>query len=267
MLTFRDFIAGFRNLDIVSSQPIIVHASLSAFGTVYEGVQTLLDALISSFETIIMPTFTYKTMIVPEVGPPDNGITYGSGKDRNQMAEIFDSDMPADSMMGVLAEALRNHPEAVRTNHPILSFAGIHAKNLLAFQNTWEPLQHIQALIDVEGWVLLMGVDQTVNTSIHYAEKLAGRKQFIRWALTPEGVVSCHGFPGCSQGFEQVTPNLEAYIRSIKLGEALVQAVPLVNLMEVVCGMLKEDPFALLCNREDCGRCNAVRASVEETIK
>jgi aminoglycoside 3-N-acetyltransferase len=264
VLTLRDFNAGLRRLDIDPSQPVIVHASLSSFGEVHGGVQTLLDALTTGFETIIMPTFTYKTMITPEVGPADNAITYGSGKGRNRMAEIFHSDMPADSMMGVLAEAVRNHPDAVRTNHPILSFAGIHAKNILAFQTTREPLLHIQALIDEEGWVLLMGVDQTVNTSIHYAEKLAGRKQFIRWALTPKGVVACYGFPGCSQGFEQVTAHLEENIRSVRLGKALVQAIPLVHLMYVVSGMIKQDALALLCNREDCERCNAVRASVVE---
>ena len=264
MLTLRDFTTGLRRLDIDPSHPVIVHASLSAFGEVHQGVQTILGALTALFETIIMPTFTYKTMVTPEVGPPDNAIVYGSDKDRNRMAEFFSSDMPADSMMGVLAEALRNHPETVRTDHPILSFSGIHAEHILAFQATWEPLLHIQALVDEEGWVLLMGVDETVNTSIHYAEKLSGRKQFIRWALTPSGVIPCQGFPGCSQGFEQVTPYLEANIRTIRLGETFVRAILLVYLMDVVCGMLKTDPLALLCNREDCERCNAVRVSVVE---
>ncbi|MFZ2096790.1 MAG: AAC(3) family N-acetyltransferase, partial [Anaerolineales bacterium] len=126
MLTFRDFITGLRRLDIDHSQPVIVHASLSAFGEVHGGVETVLGTLTSSFETIIMPTFTYKTMITPEVGPSDNAINYGSGKDTNRMAEIFRLNMPADSMMGVLAEALRTHPNTLRSRHPILSFAGIN---------------------------------------------------------------------------------------------------------------------------------------------
>ncbi|MFZ2096174.1 MAG: AAC(3) family N-acetyltransferase, partial [Anaerolineales bacterium] len=135
------------------------------------------------------------------------------------------------------------------------------ARQILASQTTREPLLPIQALINEEGWVLLMGVDHTVNTSIHYAEKLSGRKQFIRWALTPKGVTPCHGFPGCSDGFEQVAPKLEGNVRTVKLGEAYVQAIPLVSLMDTVCGILKEDPIALLCERGDCARCNAVRDS------
>lgn len=262
LLTFRDFITGFRKLDIDHARPVIVHASLSAFGEVHGGAETILGALWSSFETLLMPVFTYKTMLTPEVGPPENAIIYGSGKDTNRMAEIYHPDMPADTMMGAVAEALRTHPKADRSIHPILSFAGINAGQILGSQTTREPLLPIQTLIDDEGWVLLLGVDQTVNTSIHYGEQLAGRKQFIRWALTPQGVIPCPGFPGCSDGFEAISPHLAEVNRSVKLGEAVIQAIPLINLVDAVCTMLKGDPSALLCEREDCERCNAVRASI-----
>lgn len=262
MLTYKDFTTGFRKLDIDRSCPVIVHASLSAFGQIHGGADTVLGALMATFETLVMPVFTYRTMVAPEIGPPDNAIVYGSGKETNRMAELYQPDMPADKMMGALAEALRLHPRAHRSMHPILSFAGIHARQILDSQMIHEPLLPIRSLIDEEGWVLLMGVDQTVNTSIHYGEKLAGRKQFIRWALTPQGVISCWSFPGCSEGFEAIAPRLEGVKASVELGEALIQAFPLLSLMDVVCGMLKEDPLALLCERPDCQRCSAVRAAV-----
>ncbi|HSB67533.1 MAG TPA: AAC(3) family N-acetyltransferase [Anaerolineales bacterium] len=261
MLTVRDFVRGFRKLDIDRSCPVIVHASLSAFGEVNGGVESVLGALLSSFETIVMPVFTYKTMIIPEIGPPDNAIVYGSGKDSNCMAEIFHPNLPADKMMGVLSETFRTHPDVQRSTHPILSFAGMNAQAILDSQTTHDPLWPIQTLVDQEGWVLLMGVDQTVNTSIHFGEKLAGRKQFIRWALTPKGIISCWGFPGCSQGFEAIAPRLDEVRSMVKVGEAIIQSIPLVNLIDVVCAMLREDPSALLCDRPDCARCNAVRAS------
>jgi aminoglycoside 3-N-acetyltransferase len=264
VLTFRDFITGFRKLEIDHTQPVIVHVSLSAFGEVHGGVETVLGALSSSFDTLMMPGFTYKTMITPEVGPPDNAIRYGSGSDANRMAEIYRSDMPVDETIGVLAESLRTHPKAFRSMHPILSFTGINAKSILDSQTIKEPLLPIQKLIDARGWVLLLGVDQTVNTSIHYGEQLAGRKQFIRWALTVKGVIPCQRFPGCSNGFEDITSHLGGIIHRAELGEAVILAIPVDNLVEIVSGLLKEDPLALLCGREDCERCNTVRASVAE---
>ena len=262
MLTFRDFITGFRKLEIDHSLPIIVHASLSAFGEVHGGAETVLGALGSSFYTLMMPVFTYKAMIIPEVGPPDNAISYGSGNDTNWKAEIYRSDMPADTMLGAVAESFRTHPKAFRSVHPILSFAGINAKTILDAQTLKEPLLPIKKLMDGEGWVLLLGVDQTVNTSIHYGEQLAGRKQFIRWALTAKGVILCQRFPGCSDGFGDITPHLDGVIHRVELGEAVIQAIPVVNLVDTVKNILKKDPSALLCGREECERCNAVRASV-----
>jgi len=261
VLTFRDFITGFRRLDIDASRPVIAHASLKAFGEVHGGAGTVLGALISSFSTVLMPAFTYKTMLTPEVGPPDNAISYGSGKDANRMAEIFDPGMPVDNAMGVLAESLRKHASALRSTHPILSFSGINAGQILASQSLIEPLLPIQRLVEAEGWVLLLGVGHSANSSIHYGERLAGRKQFIRWALTSQGVVACPGFPGCSDGFGAIASHLDDAVRKVNLGRGVIQAVPLVDLVDTVCAMLKEDPTALLCDREDCQRCNAVRAS------
>jgi aminoglycoside 3-N-acetyltransferase len=172
------------------------------------GAEAVLDAMLASFASIIMPTHTYKTEIIPNVGPPNNGIIYGSGHAVNQMAQPFRPDMRADPMMGILPETLRNHPSATRTAHPILSFAGISSDFVLFTQTLYEPLAPIGALAELDGWVVLINVDHTVNTSIHYAEKLAGRKQFVRWALVGDRVVECPNFPGDSLGFQAVEPYL-----------------------------------------------------------
>jgi len=240
---------------------VIAHASLKAFGHIEGGAETMLAALLDSVRGIIMPTFTYKSMLNPEVGPPRNGITYGSETDLNKLAEAFYPDMPADKMMGVLPEFLRKHPKAKRSSHPIQSFAGIRADAVINSQRIYDPLSPIGMLADQDGWVLLLGVDHTVNTSIHYAEKLAGRLQFIRWALLQDRVVECPGFPGDSDGFNVIAPALEKYTRRVEIGDALVQAVHLKSLIKVVRDQIKENPFALLCQRQDCERCTAVRWS------
>jgi aminoglycoside 3-N-acetyltransferase len=261
MVTYSDLKLGLTRLGLTSS-PVIVHASLKAFGYVEGGPDTMLRILLASARSVVMPAFTYKTMLTPEVGPPNNGITYGRESDLNKMAEPFDPDMPADKMMGVLAETLRQHPSASRTSHPILSFIGIGADSALNTQTLYHPLAPIGVLAEQAGWVLLMGVDQTVNTAIHYAEKLAGRKQFIRWALTKDRVLECPSFPGDSAGFQAIAPILEKDSRFVKIGNATIQAIPLTKLVEVVTDCIRQDPLALLCQREDCERCNEVQSGL-----
>jgi len=254
----QDILIGFRSLEL-GDKPVIVHASLSAFGQVQGGAEALVSALLAVFPSVVMPTFTYKTMLTPPTGPENNAITYGSGADANRMAEFFDPQMPADTLMGAAAETLRKHPRASRSAHPILSFAGVNAKAAIAAQSLADPLAPIGALAKQDGWVLLLSVDHTVNSSIHYAEKLAGRKQFVRWALTPQGVRECPGFPGCSAGFQSIAPEVERDTRLVRIGNAAVQAVPLEMLFKAVIERIKNDPLALLCQQTDCPRCNEIR--------
>jgi len=258
MLDYTQLKASFEALGL-HDKTIIAHASLKPFGYIEGGAEVVLNAMLASFASVIMPTHTYKTQIIPDVGPPNNGITYGSGRNLNQMAEPFHADMRADPMMGILPETLRNHPSAIRTAHPILSFTGISADLTLFTQTLYEPLAPIGALAEQDGWVVLINVNHTVNTSIHYAEKLAGRKQFTRWALVGDRVVECPGFPGDSLGFQAIEPYLELDTRRVNIGEAFIQAVPLMQLFQLVQGLIKENPLALLCERSDCERCNAVK--------
>jgi aminoglycoside 3-N-acetyltransferase len=273
MISYHDLVSAFRGLGLNRSRPVLVHASLSAFGltadksidktAVRGGAETLVGALLASVDTLLAPAFTYKTTLVPEDGPENNGIQYGSGKDLNKMTEFFSMDIPVDPLMGITSETIRRRPQAQRSTHPILSFTGINAASILSTQTIAEPLAPIAALLELDGWVLLLGVDHTVNTSIHYGEKLAGRKQFIRWALTEDGVRECPAFPGCSDGFQEIAPRLEGKVRETQLGSARITAVALADLIPAVQAALAEDPLALLCDREICPRCTAVRQSIQ----
>ena len=260
MLTYSNIKLGLTSLGLTDSL-VIAHASMRVFGQIDGSAETLLSILLAAARGLIMPTFTYKTMLTPDVGPPGNGIAYGSNPDLNQMAEPFDVDMPADRLMGLLPETLRRHPAARRTSHPILSFVGAGADSALSTQTLDDPFAPIGALAAQDGWVLLLGVDQTVNSAIHFAEKLAGRRQFVRWALTSDRVVECPGFPGDSFGFQVLAPDLEKDSRFVEIGQAVVQAIPLKRLFEVVTRRIKEDPLALLCQRMDCERCSAIQAA------
>jgi aminoglycoside 3-N-acetyltransferase len=249
---------AFQELDL-ANRPVIAHASLKPFGYIHNGADAVLQALLESVQSVIMPTFTYRTMITPAVGPPDNGISYGDDEYYTREARPFTVDMPADAMMGILPETLRNHSLAKRTSHPILSFAGIGADQYLDSQTIREPFAPIGALAEQDGWVVLINVDHTVNTSIHYAEKLAGRRQFVRWALLKDRVVECPNFPGDSSGFNAIAKYIQPDTRRVDLADAFIQAVPLKKLFGVFQELIKKDPLALLCHRIDCERCNAVR--------
>jgi aminoglycoside 3-N-acetyltransferase len=95
---------------------------------------------------------------------------------------------------------------------------------------------------------------------MHYAEKLAGRRQFVRWAMTPGRIVECPGFPGDSTGFNAIEEYIQPDTRRVDMDKgAFIQAVSLKRLLSATVELIKKDPLALLCQRSDCERCNAVR--------
>src|SRR5690349_8545312 len=73
MLDYDELKTAFEALGLANT-PVIAHASLQPFGYIQNGADTVLQALLDSVKSLLMPTFTYKTMITPEVGPPNNGI-------------------------------------------------------------------------------------------------------------------------------------------------------------------------------------------------
>lgn len=262
MTDYADLCKACRQLNL-PGKFFIVHASLKKFSSLQGGPVALLRALKASFGGFFMPTFTYKTMIIPQVGPPNNGITYGSGRDLNKMAQFFHPALPPDPLMGQLPLQLLHEEGVFRTTHPILSFAGVEMEEILLTQSLYNPLAPIGALAERDGWVLLINVDHSANTSIHYGERLAGRRQFIRWAAVNGRIVECPGYPGDSSGFNAIEEYMLPYTRRVELeGGAFLQALPLKPLLNVTVELIKRNPLALLCQRKDCEMCEAVRRAV-----
>jgi len=257
-LAFRDLIRGLRQLQLPPGSPVLVHSSIDLVEKAQGGGESIIGALLTSFQTVLMPAFSLRVMLIPEVGPENNALLYGSGGEKNLEVEFFRPDLPVDLDLGPIAELLRRDRRSRRSIHPLLSFSGTNAKPFLEAQTIQEPLGIIGALEKAGGWVLLMDLDHTANISIHWAERLAGRRQFLRWALTPRGVVECPSFPGCSQGFNALAARLEGLTRTIEIGKVSIQAVPIAETIAISRAWIEADPYALLCENSTCLFCRAV---------
>jgi len=61
------------------------------------------------------------------------------------------------------------------------------AQQLISGQQPLNVYAPFRALAEAGGWVVLMGVGPDKLTLLHYAEQLAGRIPFRRWANDPAG--------------------------------------------------------------------------------
>ena len=120
------------------------------------------------------------------------------------------------------------------------------------------PLDRLAAF---GGFVLLLGVGHTSNTTAHVGEFHADAP-YLDIPFDPDWPT--HGFdrfPGCSRAFgilERPLRDRDA-IRDGKVGGALAQLVPGAAVIEATVDLLREDPAALLCTDPGCYRCSRAR--------
>jgi len=263
MISYRDITAGLSELGLNRSTPLVAHVDMTRLGDVKGGLKTAVGALLATVDNLIMPAFTYSTLVIPESGPPDNDMDYGSGRASNLHAAIFRPDLPVDWGENEAVEELRKYPDVYRSSHPVFSFIGLGMDVALINHPPENPYAPLKKARELNSHVLLLGAEPTANFSLHWAEMLAGRRQFTRWALTANGIRDIPHFPGCPNGFPKLNYYLQDELRSTKVGDSEWYAVRLATLIDTAAALIKDDAFALLCNDIYCKRCNIVRESIK----
>lgn len=236
---------------------VIAHASLRAFGFLEGGAPAMLRALQHRSATLLMPAFTYYTLVWPEEGRrsdwPRPAPPPGAGFGRHSRVS---------SDIGRVPQTLVDDPHTLRSFHPALSFVAVgeRAQELLSAQTLESPYAPIGKLYDLDGFSVLLGVDHRSNTTVHYAEYLAGLPLLDRYVVV-NGQVQKTSFPNCSADFGRLAPHLQG--ESVQVGRGRVSVFRVRELVDTARALLAQDPEALLCTYPGC-RCQAVRQLVRK---
>lgn len=159
-------------------QTAIVHVAMSKLGWVVGGAQVVIQALLDAIGptgTLLIPTQSWKNLD-PASGVHPTPEHWWQTIRKHWPA--YDPLTTPTNTMGVVAELFRTWPGAIRTQHPVRSFAalGPNARELTASQALEEPFGEnspVGALYRLDGHILLIGVDHSSNTSLHLAEHRA----------------------------------------------------------------------------------------------
>lgn len=166
----------FKALGIEKGMVLLVHSSLSAMGWVCGGAVAVIIALqevLGKTGTLVMPTHStdlsdpsqWKNPPVPE----------SWWQTIRETMPAYDPDLTPTRSMGKIAETFRKQKTVLRSAHPQSSFCarGPQASDIVnnhALAYGMGENSPLARIYDLHGFVLLLGVNHSRNTSIHLAE-------------------------------------------------------------------------------------------------
>ncbi len=206
---------GLREIGVRKGDLVMVHSSLSSFGYVEGGADTVIDALmevVGEEGTILMPTF-------------------------NPRVKIFDP-LTTPSSVGKITEVFRKMKGVLRSIHPTHSYAswGKWAEYLIKDHKETHGIDSpLGKLARKGGYVLMLGAPPGSNTSIHIAETIErvhcmGFGERICWIRTEQGEIVearsvLHREKGCPLFGEKIEEYLKERdkIKEMKIGKSRVR--------------------------------------------
>ena len=158
-VSIGDITTGLSHLGIAPGAGLIVHSSLSSFGHVDGGAQTVVDALkevVTAQGTLLMPSFNH-------------GAAFGKNG-----AGHYDS-LTTPTTNGAIADLFWRQPDTYRSLNPTHAFAawGQHAQRYVEGHHrtlTMGAESPLGLLRHDDGSCLLLGVDYRSNTFHHTVE-------------------------------------------------------------------------------------------------
>lgn len=245
MLAKDDIVKRLREIGLTRGDLVLLHSSLASMGQVSGGAAAVVEAFLS----VLGPSGTL-------------------------VAPIFEDGM------GVIADAVRDHPAAVRSVHPLACVAAIGGAADEICRDHWKAeMAHTQdtpyiRIAERGGYVCLLGVDQDRNTTLHTVESLL-RLPYLTTTpshtfATPEGeqAKSWPFFPGPHRDFIGLDPLLRASgrMKLATIGSAVVRMIKAQDLIDITLEAGRRDPAFVLCDNPNCPDCVPQRAALRQSI-
>jgi aminoglycoside N3'-acetyltransferase len=245
-ITKEDIKSGLQTLGVKEGSLLGAHSSLSSFGHVMGGADTVLEALfetVGQTGTIVMSTYLLSRPLELSAEDISMGITW-------KVKRLAFDDHTSPSGMGVIADTFRRRQDVVRWYHPFHSVTA-WGRNADVFCQSFKPL------VETGGKILLLGVQMDRCSALHLAED---RVQFppelieqIDWEIPEEllkiyppeeWLIGCKGAWGDFLIVQEEAEKL-GMIDKITIGGATVrlfEAKPMVDLYE---RLLRDDPYRM----------------------
>ena len=174
--TVRTLVKDLKNIGVTDGMVLLVHSSLSSIGWVCGGAVAVILALeevLGKEGTLIMPTHSGDLSDPAKWENPPVPIDWC--EEIRKTMPSFDSELTPTRGVGVIPEIFRKQEGVLRSDHPQVSFAacGKYAEYITgehSLEYAFGEKSPLAKIYELNGYILLLGVGHTNNTSLHLAE-------------------------------------------------------------------------------------------------
>lgn len=241
MVDRRGLRQALRELQL-SGAPVCVHSSLSSFGYVDGGPDSIIGAFLDEGCTIVVPSFTHWFGVASGEA---EGLLYDASMD-----DCVDS-------MGALPRAVLAKEGRARGRHPLNSFSAVGplASHIISRQTPDDVYGPLKAICELGGYAVLMGVDYRRLTLLHLAEAVFGRELLRRWARDSDGQLRAFQVGSCSDGFNNFASVLDPMSSTMTVGSSEWRVLRAQEAVSVAAIALADDQYLTHCGDASCPLC------------
>ena len=187
-VTIETIKSDLEALGVTPGMTLLVHSSLSSLGWVCGGAQAVIIALeevVRTYGNLVMPA--HSGDLSDPSGWRHPPVPESWWDVIRETTPAFDPDLTSTRGVGKVAETFRKQTDVLRSAHPQVSFCawGENCLDIVQDHQLEYSLGETSPLARIyerDGWVLLLGVDHSSNTSLHLAEIRAAyhKKEIVR---------------------------------------------------------------------------------------
>ncbi|MHA6532337.1 AAC(3) family N-acetyltransferase [Paenibacillus sp. BAC0078] len=248
LITVETLAADFRSLGVQEGMTLLLHSSFKSLGQWVAGgpvaVILALEQVLGEEGTLVMPT--HSSDLTDPSGWSNPPVPESWWQSIREQMPAYDPDLTLLRGMGIIPDTFRKQKGVRRSSHPIHSFAawGKHRDVIIdghALEYGLGERSPLARIYELNGSVLLLGVDNYNNTSLHLAEyraEYAGKQEVIAGApMLAGGVRQWVEFKDCnwnSDDFARIGEEFGQETGRITYGTIAAAAAELIPQREIV---------------------------------